>query len=40
MFFEKFRGVMTHLEENDLVKFSIKISPNLGFEVNNIRLII
>jgi KaiC/GvpD/RAD55 family RecA-like ATPase len=40
MFFEKFRGVMTHLEENDLVKFSIKISPALGFEVNNIRLII
>jgi KaiC/GvpD/RAD55 family RecA-like ATPase len=40
MFFEKFRGVMTHLEENDLVKFSIKISPTLGFEVNNIRLII
>lgn len=40
MFFEKFRGVMTHLEENDLVKFSIKISPALGYEVNNIRLII
>jgi len=40
MYFEKFRGVMTHLEERDLVKFAVRISTTNGFEVSNIRVII
>ena len=40
MYFEKFRGVMSHLEEQDLVKFSVRISTTSGFEVSNIRMII
>jgi KaiC/GvpD/RAD55 family RecA-like ATPase len=40
MYFEKFRGVMPHLEERDLVKFAVRISTSSGFEVNNIRVII
>lgn len=40
MYFEKFRGVMPHLEERDLVKFSVRISTAGGFEVSNIRVII
>jgi KaiC/GvpD/RAD55 family RecA-like ATPase len=40
MFFEKFRGVMTHLEERDLVKFVVRISPGSGFEVSNIRVVV
>jgi KaiC/GvpD/RAD55 family RecA-like ATPase len=40
MYFEKFRGVMTHLEERDLVKFAVRITPAGGFEVSNIRMII
>ena len=40
MYFEKFRGVMTHLEENDLVKFAVRISTGNGFEVSNIRVAI
>lgn len=40
MFFEKFRGVMPHLEENDLVKFAVGISAAGGFEVSNIRVVI
>ncbi len=40
MFFEKFRGVMIHLEEKDLVKFSVRVTPGRGFEVSNIRVII
>jgi KaiC/GvpD/RAD55 family RecA-like ATPase len=40
MYFEKFRGVMPHLEERDLVKFAVKISVTNGFEVSNIRVII
>jgi KaiC/GvpD/RAD55 family RecA-like ATPase len=40
MYFEKFRGVMPHLEDRDLVKFAVKISPQDGFEVRNIRVII
>jgi KaiC/GvpD/RAD55 family RecA-like ATPase len=40
MFFEKFRGVMPHLEEQDLVKFAIRISTTEGFEVRNIRMVI
>jgi KaiC/GvpD/RAD55 family RecA-like ATPase len=40
MFFEKFRGVMPHLEERELVKFAVKISPGSGFEVANIRVVV
>ena len=40
MYFEKFRGVMSHLEEQDLVKFAVRISTTSGFEVSNIRMII
>ena len=40
MYFEKFRGVMSHLEEHDLVKFAVRISTTSGFEVSNIRMII
>lgn len=40
MYFEKFRGVMPHLEEQDLVKFAIRISATGGFEVSNIRMVI
>jgi KaiC/GvpD/RAD55 family RecA-like ATPase len=40
MYFEKFRGVMTHLEERDLVKFAVRISKTGGFEVSNIRVVI
>jgi KaiC/GvpD/RAD55 family RecA-like ATPase len=40
MYFEKFRGVMPHLEERDLVKFAVRISGTSGFEVSNIRVII
>nr|WP_319377279.1 hypothetical protein [uncultured Methanoregula sp.] len=40
MYFEKFRGVMPHLEERDLVKFAVKISTQEGFEVRNIRVVI
>jgi KaiC/GvpD/RAD55 family RecA-like ATPase len=40
MYFEKFRGVMPHLEERDLVKFAVRISETNGFEVSNIRVII
>jgi KaiC/GvpD/RAD55 family RecA-like ATPase len=40
MYFEKFRGVMPHLEEQDLVKFSVRISATGGFEVSNIRVVI
>jgi KaiC/GvpD/RAD55 family RecA-like ATPase len=40
MFIEKFRGVMPHLEERDLVKFAVRISTTNGFEVSNIRVVI
>jgi len=40
MYFEKFRGVMPHLEERDLVKFAVRISTTNGFEVSNIRVVI
>jgi KaiC/GvpD/RAD55 family RecA-like ATPase len=40
MYFEKFRGVMPHLEERDLVKFAVRISSAGGFEVSNIRVVI
>ena len=40
MYFVKFRGAMPHLEENDLVKFASKITPETGFEVSKIRVVI
>jgi KaiC/GvpD/RAD55 family RecA-like ATPase len=40
MYFAKFRGVMPHLEERDLVKFAVRISTTSGFEVSNIRVVI
>lgn len=40
MYFQKFRGVMPHLEERDLVKFAVRITPGNGFEVSNIRVVI
>ena len=40
MYFEKFRGVMPYLEEQDLVKFAVRISTTGGFEVSNIRMVI
>lgn len=40
MYFEKFRGVMPHLEEQNLVKFAVRISTTGGFEVSNIRMVI
>ena len=40
MYFEKFQGVMPHLEERDLVKFAVRISATGGFEVSNIRVVI
>jgi KaiC/GvpD/RAD55 family RecA-like ATPase len=40
MYFEKFRGLMSHLEEKDLVKFAVQISSSIGFEVRNIRVIV
>ena len=40
MYFEKFRGIMPHLEERDLVKFAVRVSTSSGFEVSNIRVII
>jgi KaiC/GvpD/RAD55 family RecA-like ATPase len=40
MYFQKFRGVMPHLEERDLVKFAVRITPGNGFEVSNIRVVV
>ena len=40
LFIDKFRGVLPQLEEKELVKFMVKITPSHGFEVNNIRSII
>ena len=40
MFIEKFRIVMPALEEQDLVKFAVKITAERGFEVSNIRMVI
>ena len=40
LFIDKFRGVLPQLEENELMKFSVKIAPSHGFEVSNIRAII
>ncbi|QSZ67643.1 hypothetical protein RJ40_09045 [Methanofollis aquaemaris] len=40
MYVQKFRGVMPHLEERDLVKFAVKITPGSGFEVSNIRVVV
>lgn len=40
MYFRKFRGVMPHLEEQNLVKFGVRITAGGGFEVSNIRVVI
>jgi KaiC/GvpD/RAD55 family RecA-like ATPase len=40
MSIQKFRGVMPHLEERNLVKFAIRITAGTGFEVSNIRVVI
>lgn len=40
MYFDKFRGVMPHLEERDLVKFAVRISTEGRFEVSNIRVVL
>lgn len=40
LYIEKFRGVMIHLEDRDLVKFAVKITSDRGFEVSNIRVVI
>ncbi|MEM2925432.1 MAG: ATPase domain-containing protein [Methanocellales archaeon] len=37
MYIKKFRGLMPHLEQHNIVKFETKITPDLGFEVSNIR---
>ena len=40
MFIEKFRIVMPSLEEQDFVKFAVRITAEGGFEVSNIRMVI
>lgn len=40
MYFEKFQGVMPHLEDKDLVKFAVRVSAAGGFEVRNIRVVV
>lgn len=40
MYFDKFRGVMTHFEEKDIVRFKIRISSDRGFDVESIRVVI
>lgn len=40
MFIEKFRIVMPALEEQDLVKFAVRITTDGGFEVSNIRMVV
>lgn len=40
MSIQKFRGVMPHLEERNLVKFAVRITAGNGFEVSNIRVVI
>lgn len=40
LYIEKFRGVLIHLEDREMVKFAVRISAGRGFEVSNIRVII
>lgn len=40
MFIEKFRIVMPALEEQDFVKFAVRITADGGFEVSNIRMVV
>ncbi|MDR2856060.1 MAG: hypothetical protein LBV40_07935 [Methanomicrobiales archaeon] len=40
LFIDKFRGVLPQLEEKELVKFAVRITPSHGFEVSNIRAVI
>lgn len=37
MFIKKFRGLMPHLEEDNVVRFETRVSASRGFEVSNIR---
>jgi KaiC/GvpD/RAD55 family RecA-like ATPase len=40
LYIEKFRGVLIHLEDREMVKFAVTISSERGFEVSNIRVVI
>jgi KaiC/GvpD/RAD55 family RecA-like ATPase len=40
LYIEKFRGVLIHLEDKEMVKFAVRITAGRGFEVSNIRVII
>lgn len=40
MYIKKFRGLMPHLEEDNVVRFETRVSASRGFEVSNIREII
>lgn len=40
LYVEKFRGVLIHLEDREMVKFAVRITAGRGFEVSNIRVII
>jgi len=40
LYIEKFRGILPQLEEKELVKFIVKITPAQGFEVNNVRAVV
>lgn len=40
MFIEHFRIVMPALEEQDFVKFAVRITADGGFEVSNIRMVV
>jgi KaiC/GvpD/RAD55 family RecA-like ATPase len=40
LYIDKFRGILPQLEEKELVKFLVKITPAQGFEVNNIRAVV
>lgn len=40
MYFDKFRGMMTHFEEKDIVRFKVRISSDRGFDVESIRVVI
>jgi len=40
LYIDKFRGILPQLEDKELVKFLVKITPAQGFEVNNIRAVV
>lgn len=39
MYVKKFRGLMPHLEQDNIVKFETRISVSSGFEVSNVKQI-